>query len=724
MKQASTPVALIAAMSLACTSSPAEEVPDHGICAVSSVPSTYHPTGPPPLSLVFVVDNAPGAAAAQEALAAQLPVLFEALSTGHFSYTDEATDQTFDVRFVAPEDVRVGVITSDMGTAGFPVTGCANPDFGDDGLLRAAPAAAAADCAASYPPVQHLSSGDDPAFVAHAVACLLAQGEMGCGFSAPLEAALKASAPSTSSLYFQGGGHGHGDVENYELFEPRRLTAFIVLSRRDDCSVAIPELFTSTLPSDSGDPVTRCGRYPSALQDVERYVENLGHESYHEPILGIVAGLPEDLAVRSALQRDGGPEFDFEAILDDPRMQVASDERDPTQLRASCTLSGIGRAYPPRRLLEVAQGLDTGESSVVLSSICAGDQRHFIEDFLLTIASRLGTYPRCLFPPVEETAADGRVTCAASVVLPPETGTHCDELAGGAWPRLAAPDGYEICAVPQVLPTMGERAGGLVPDVTMSDDADRARLPGWYFDDYTAVARLCLSGMGQPRFTSGVSLPQGAQIQTECERRAPISAPRDGSLIGESCVDPAADAGAEPRCGAPHRYGRGAFCHQGRCQQRCVEDADCPTGQRCEGVHWDADGYLTKFCADPVCGHDPAASRGRVGRACARNLGQVSTDRPWIELGADDCAAGPCLVDDPSSLALASPSHGGCDPSAEPDTCVADQEFARHHYCTCRCALPPGVEGDSCNCPHGFSCEPILRGASSSLAGSYCVRTP
>ncbi|MCA9582234.1 MAG: hypothetical protein KC416_10605 [Myxococcales bacterium] len=66
----------------------------------------------------------------------------------------------------------------------------------------------------------------------------------------------------------------------------------------------------------------------------------------------------------------------------------------------------------------------------------------------------------------------------------------------------------------------------------------------------------------------------------------------------------------------------------------------------------------------------------------------------------DDCVAGP---------------GSGCDPSQA--TCVPARV-----YCTCRCDAPAGSSTSTCECPDGYSCEPVLQLGGAGIRGSYCVK--
>jgi hypothetical protein len=155
------------------------------------------PIGSPPMDLLLVVDNTRGMESAQAALAAQMPRLVETLRSGI---------QPDGRQLPSPSGIRIGVITSDMGAAGFGRASC-HP-FGDDGLLQLDPA-----CASDDPPFLALRAGLEVSeeFGAQ-LRCATNVGTGGCEFRQPLEALLKAVTSPESELVFDLGGHGHGQV--------------------------------------------------------------------------------------------------------------------------------------------------------------------------------------------------------------------------------------------------------------------------------------------------------------------------------------------------------------------------------------------------------------------------------------------------------------------------------------------------------------------------------
>ncbi|MBW2462818.1 MAG: hypothetical protein JRH11_14295, partial [Deltaproteobacteria bacterium] len=99
--------------------------------------------GPPTLSLLFVIDDSESMAEEQAAFAAGLPPMLRALTSG-----DLDGDGGHD--FSPIVSLRVGVISTDMGTAGFEHPTCNASDLGDDGLLLTAGDPSIAGCREAY----------------------------------------------------------------------------------------------------------------------------------------------------------------------------------------------------------------------------------------------------------------------------------------------------------------------------------------------------------------------------------------------------------------------------------------------------------------------------------------------------------------------------------------------------------------------------------------------
>jgi hypothetical protein len=112
---------------------------------------------------------------------------------------------------------------------------------------------------------------------------------------------------------------------------------------------------------------------------VERYITGLRalRSDPDDVLFSIIAGVPVDLA-------GAGAGLDFDGILADDRMQDRVSPENPNELVPSCD-TAIGRAYPPRRLVEVARGFGAG---AVVHSICQPDFSPAIGAILERVAAR------------------------------------------------------------------------------------------------------------------------------------------------------------------------------------------------------------------------------------------------------------------------------------------------------------------------------------------------
>jgi hypothetical protein len=327
---------------------PSEGCSAGACCTRSSVPVTD-------LDVLFVVDNSNSMTEEQESFAAELPGFVRVLSTG-----DLSGDGTPD--FTPPSSVNFGVITSDMGTGGYTVPTCSEPNFGDDGILRTRGNTALAGCMATYPTFLSFTPGTgSPDALANDVRCVAQMGTGGCGFEQQLEAVLKAVTPSTSAVSFGMGTAGHADRENAGFLRDDAMLAVILLSDEEDCSASDPALYDPASSIYSGNLNLRCFSYPMAVHPIERYVQGLiaVKSDPSQVFFALIAGIPRDV--------EGAA---YETILTHPDMFEMVDPSDPNRLRPSCNVPGRGLAFPPRRMVTVARELDRLGASATVGSIC------------------------------------------------------------------------------------------------------------------------------------------------------------------------------------------------------------------------------------------------------------------------------------------------------------------------------------------------------------------
>ncbi|MDH5675483.1 MAG: hypothetical protein OEZ06_25395 [Myxococcales bacterium] len=480
------------------------------------------------LDLLFMIDNSGSMREEHLALQEQIPSLMRMLTSG-----DRDGDGIAD--FVPATDVHLGVVSSDMGLVGIQgIPGCEG--LGDDGILNSIPSPAVPGCQPSYPMfLSYTPDTTTPQQIADDFRCVGSLGTEGCGFEQQLESVLKAVTPSTSPIRFLGdangfGRLGHGDGVNAGFVrsgaEGSSVVAIVVVTDEEDCSSRDTRHFTPDQYLPPGDPLTmqdlnlRCFYNPNNLYSLTRYLEGLKAlrpEDTDLVIYGAIVGIPPDLVDESALAavdfRDPiARDAFYDGILADPRMQAVPDPtRTPAQggnLTPSC-ITANGRAYPPRRFVELAKGF--GEASIV-QSICQEDFTPVADAIVGRISDSLGG--SCLAWSLPRSA--GEVPCEVVFELAPAgtvgTSVHsCNDL-----PYLATPSnrptttaaGREVCIVDQVP----------VVD-TGSGPQPQTGLVGWYYDDFSAEASTECSPTVGPRriaFCGGAAIVDGANAYLDC----------------------------------------------------------------------------------------------------------------------------------------------------------------------------------------------------------------
>ncbi|MDD9945430.1 MAG: hypothetical protein OXU20_30580 [Myxococcales bacterium] len=364
------------------------------------------------LDLLLVVDDSFSMQEEQEALRRELPALIRTLATG--VRRDGST-------FPPAKDLHLAVVSTDMGLP--RVNGIMRCDgLGDDGRMIDQPRTSDERCQTEANPSPFLSyrEGDiSPDQVAMELGCIAALGTEGCGYEQQLEAGLKALWPAvdidpttgqqwvdpntgapSNRIQFLGDGTGfgttgHGDGVNAGFLrkDPKdglSLLAIVVVTDEDDCSSVTTGHFVPSRNLPPGSPYEdqgqnlRCFLNPLNLYSVHRYVEGFkalrpGYEQL--VVFAAIAGVPPDLVAPNALGKVDFADADdrdafYTRILDDPRMEERVDPTsledgnvDTDYLMPSCEGDGsaTSRAFPPRRIVEVAKGF--GENGIV-QSIC------------------------------------------------------------------------------------------------------------------------------------------------------------------------------------------------------------------------------------------------------------------------------------------------------------------------------------------------------------------
>lgn len=210
-------------------------------------------------------------------------------------------------------------------------------------------------------------------------------GTGGCGYEQQLEAILKALSPFESISpvaadytrpTFFANRPPHGDASNAGLHRDHSVLAIVLLTDEEDCSAADPEIFNpASVQYGSVVFNLRCYRHPNALYPVTRYVagfEQLRADPRRVVFMPIV-GVPSDLVPSepgaspnwSLLIGDEDSERDSRLVE-----QEDTTTHPPNSLAPSCSVPGVGRAFPPIRIVNAAFGLSRTGAHVDVQSIC------------------------------------------------------------------------------------------------------------------------------------------------------------------------------------------------------------------------------------------------------------------------------------------------------------------------------------------------------------------
>ena len=584
------------------------------------------------IDVLFMVDNSVSMREEQVALLEEIPLIVEVLADG-----DRDGDGAQD--FTPLASIHVGVITSDMGIGGVPINAAAHCDvlLGDDGVLLTVPRGSDPSCELSYPPFLEFNGDtDNPALFAADVGCLAATGPNGCAFEQQLEAVLKALTPAGSDVVFEQArgstlvrttqGHGGGGV-NGGFLRDTSMLAIIMVTDEDDCSSRDIDLYdldastarypvpTSALGSIA--PNRQCAAYRDVQYDVaKRYVTGLlavRPDFYDLLVFAVIAGVAPDVIAANTTTETVDDQTrtvtDYAAILASASMQELSNAEadnlvpgcvrpnpdDPT----NAALNNV--AFPPRRLVEVAEGLDRLGAHGVVASICEardpenGDfQADFspaVDEILLAIENALP--PGCIDDELEQRAS-GEVQCEVLETLPP--GVTCASQASRGRDPLpvrvegTGPSARQVCRVQQRVPSAADRSAQTGPSGE-----------GWFYDDYTTLLPTrCPPSHQAIVFSAGGGLTVDAEMTMECLVAPPADLAR--ADVGTGCrVNPNACAlVGEDLDSLRTQYRRPSTtlvcAASGNCHLSCVADSDCPALQRCV-----ADSGQS-ICQDPVCG--------------------------------------------------------------------------------------------------------------------------
>lgn len=576
------------------------------------------------VDLLFMVDNSNSMTEEQASLTAEFPTLVNILASGDFDQDgDDASDgEDGDEDFDPVRDLNIGVVTSDMGTGGFTVPTCARSDFGDDGILRTQGRTDIAGCMATYPSFLNFrpDSGGNPADFARDVACVATTGTGGCGFEQQLEATLKALSPSVPTTWTADGfaaptffrnTFGHADTNNDGFVRNDSVLAVILVSDEEDCSARDPELFNpSSATYGATDLNLRCFAHAdAALHPVSRFVDGLIQLRNRSGLLifAPIVGIPVDLTPAPGARPNYDALVSEDPAIRDDRMEERVDPSMPSRLQPSCNVPGRGVAFPPVRIVRVAQRLEALGAGVTVQSICQESFRGALVEVIRQIKSALGA--ACL-PRRLNLEADGSVSCDVVAVMP--SGQACADLPGATPKMEAGAPVFEgdrpVCVLEQQVPD--NRTLGASPPTAA----------GWYYDTFTTEGQTnCETSATVPwqRIAFTAQPPSGAEVRLECFQS--VQEGGDGDVtIGTFCEPTTGALTSDPgrTCAEGSMGGTALGCdvNTRSCGVPCGVDADCRgaglVGYVCdtrplETVNPDQfPGNATpyNFCVNPTCG--------------------------------------------------------------------------------------------------------------------------
>ncbi len=586
-------------------------------CVVSGVAQKIRVQNIEKVDLLFMVDNSGSMAEEQAALARQFPRLVRTLASGEIRDPD-----TGDVVSTFPPvaNLHLGVVSSDMGTAGYPLDTCDDAVDGDDGILLQHSASNCTDF--TMPPkfLEFRAGTDDPDTLATHFSCMARLGTDGCGFEQQLEAVLKALLPAGVEREIGIDsfltGNGHGDRENAGFLRPDSLLAIVVVTDEDDCSVKEPRLFDVSQYGGATTLNVRCVLNPDAVFPVERYVKGLTWLRKDDPdllLFAAIVGIPPTLGTRE----DGTTDWPRIACtkarqaagMCDPKLvpEIVMG-RTGQEIRPSCD-TATGKAYPPNRITRTAELIEAAGGNASVHSICVNDFTPAVQGIINKIADALrGT---CLPRPLNRNA-DGKVACNVVEVLPTDGDyVKCDQVPGRTFLRKEVDDQgreHEVCTIEQLAPA------GWMGSATPRDALSPPSGQGWYYDDFSADVRdKCGETPQRIVYTSGSEPKTGTVVRLECLQNV-TGSKADSPELGEPCTNPN-PMGPPWRCedyrpdGERASGGNGMFCYgpTNTCQMHCESDADCLAanlgGYRCPtDEEMMALGLSERFCINPTCG--------------------------------------------------------------------------------------------------------------------------
>jgi len=480
---------------------------DPVVQSVTLLEVTQPPSGK--VDILVVVDNSGSMTEEQGALALNFPGLIQELMSPSSTEHNPVLD------------LNVGVVSTDMGSAGYELSTCNNGRLGyaggDDGCLRNS--SSVAGCDDMYPSFLHRGPDNAPTYALDQMgrdfACVATLGTGGCGFEQQMEAARRALVEQTGA-----GACNAGFLRNDSIL------AVLWVTDEEDCSIGEPGIADPTRDGELGHPNIRCYVHPEMLKPVAGMIDQLRalRSNVRDFVLAMIVGVP----VASICEGYGNR---LAGCLDLPEMhyQVVGTDILPACLNPpGC--SGIDcrtKAIPGRRFVEAAQLLG---GHALVHSICNDDWRPAMNGILDLIQ---GALTQVCFP--HELALDA-TTCQAecSIVETLVDDGPCPAGRSEADPPTSVDRNGNVqrrCVIAQAARTP-------LPDGTCPKTASS----GWYY----VPAAQSVAGCDQVLFADDAVPTPMSTTQLEClsyvcpaERRCGGGSNPGGRCCGEeeTCVD-------------------------------------------------------------------------------------------------------------------------------------------------------------------------------------------
>ena len=379
---------------------------------------------------------------------------------------------------------------------------------------------------------------------------------------------------------------GHGDGQNNGFLRPNSLLAILALTDEDDCSATTMDLFVEGNPDLDPNLNLRCFNHPELVHPISRFTEGLLALRADNPdllVYATITGIPTDIVPDPAMPL--GPQV--ENILADSRMVEMVNPMDNTQLMPSCDIPGRGRAFPPRRMIQLAADLDNAGANGVVQSICQESFTDALDAIISKIADVLGG--TCLPRSLNRNSA-GEVECDVVEIIDPDIVLGgCAEIPGRIDDGIDEDSGRPRCIVEQIAVDLN------------GTPTDPARTEGWFYDDFSAdVLDRCEDTPQRISFTGGAEPRNGSEVKLECLQVVQGSGDEVG--VGTSCAFDAAICGSASAA-VLDVFPLGLVCESASsatCQPTCRSDADCPGGYVCFDEDGD-EGPIPLLCINPTC---------------------------------------------------------------------------------------------------------------------------